>query len=199
MTSETARAPLALGNRRVGFELANGILQSRPLVIDLPQARLTNRTVIELAGFKVDSEWRLEPKTPRPAGKNQRTPLPPATIIYSGPLGDLQSLQMHFAVDALEQDLAIRKLEQDVEELERLRKLDEERSRSESDRARALEAAAQAAATHAAAGQSGDTVTDGSPTPPDLQTVVPPRPQPAVRPPAPSSPRFDPFAIPSPR
>ena len=69
---------------------------------------------------------------PGGAGK----PLPPVTVYYRGPLASLGTIEPRIDTTALEQELSARKIEQDVEELERLRRLDEQRRLIEAERLR---------------------------------------------------------------
>ncbi len=130
-----ASAPLPLGSRKVPVVVGEGAIKIGAFTIETPQARVTNRTTIDLAEIKIDSEWKLEPK----AARGSAAPLPGLSVIYVGPLQSLASLEPHFVLDALERELAVRGMERDVEHLERLRKEDEARARAEAERLKALE------------------------------------------------------------
>jgi len=130
-----ASAPLPLGSRKVPVVVGEGAIKIGAFTIETPQARVTNRTTIDLAEIKIDSEWKLEPK----AARGSTAPLPGMSVIYVGPLKSLASLEPHFVMDALERELAVRGMERDVEHLERLRKEDEARARAEAERLKALE------------------------------------------------------------
>ena len=71
---------------------------------------------------------------PRSGGK---AALPPVSVVYVGALKTLAALEPRISAGALERELAVRKMENEVEQLERLRKLDEERR---IERQKALEA-----------------------------------------------------------
>ena len=62
------------------------------------------------------------------------------TVVLTGPVADLSKVVARIDTEALEQDIMVRKVERDVEELERLRREDEERAQREAARLRALEA-----------------------------------------------------------
>jgi hypothetical protein len=69
--------------------------------------------------------------------------LPPVAVVYAGRLADLGTLAPTIETEALERELTVRRMERDVDELERLRRLDEERSRKERERQQAAEAERQ--------------------------------------------------------
>ncbi|MCU0953576.1 MAG: hypothetical protein MUC37_02945 [Hyphomicrobium sp.] len=111
----------------------------------------------------IDSEWKIEAKAltraqPTVAGAAAvgaaaagvpqpvqvgRSPLPAVSVVYSGRLADLATLAPSVETGALERELTVRRMERDVDELERLRKLDEERARKERERQQAAEAERQ--------------------------------------------------------
>lgn len=130
-----AAAPLNLGNLRIPVDVGEGAIKIKDFKIEAPQATVTNRTTIDIAELKIDSEWRFEPK---PA-KDGASRLPGMSVIYVGPLSSLGSLEPRLVMDALERELAVRGMERDVEHLERLRKEDEARARAEAERLKALE------------------------------------------------------------
>ena len=78
------------------------------------------------------------PATSR-GGGSRRDPLPPLTIVWTGPLGGIGRAEPRLSVDTLERELSIRKMERDAERLEELRREDEERGRIEAERQRRLE------------------------------------------------------------
>ena len=114
----------------VKLEIADGQLSIKPLAIDTPEGRARGTASLDLRTLHFESEWRLEQKpTDKPA-------LPAVIVVYRGPVGSLGRLEPRIASEALERELAVRRMERDVEELERLRKLDEQRRREEAERQR---------------------------------------------------------------
>ena len=156
-------ARLGLGNRKLGFDVADGAAKIRAFTVDTAEGRAANRTTIDLARLMIDSEWkleqRLEPWAAAVGGKKP-APLPPVTIVFVGPLAALGRLEPSISVEALVRELSVRRMERDVDQLERLRRLDEERGRAEAERQRADAAArAEAAARAAAAAAAASNVT----------------------------------------
>jgi hypothetical protein len=127
-----AMGGLALKQRTVGLELADGQLRSKSLVVDTAEGRASGTARLDLKGLALDSQWRLEA---RPAGANGK-PLPVVTVSYRGPLASLGALEPQIDAANLEQELSARRIAQDMEELERLRRLEEQRRLEETERLR---------------------------------------------------------------
>ena len=133
-----------IGNRKLPIEIADGAAKIGALEITAPEANLRNLTTIDLAQLKADSEWQIAPRRPLPgtgrATSARREPLPPMTLVWTGPLGAIGRAEPRVSIDQLERELAIRKMERDAERLEELRLDDEERARAEAERRKQLEA-----------------------------------------------------------
>jgi uncharacterized protein involved in outer membrane biogenesis len=192
VSTALARGTLNVGTRTVPLEVAAGVLKVGQLRVESPEAILTNRTTLDLGTVRADSEWRAEPRT-RDVGTKRRDPLPPVSIVWSGPAWDLARREARIEADDLARELTVRLMERDVEELERLRRLDEQRAREEAQRrqaleeARAAEAAARAAAAVAAGSASSSAaapVAGGPATPGTVVSGALPPPTPAGPPPA---------------
>ncbi len=67
----------------------------------------------------------------------ERAFLPPVTVVYTGKLSQFADLVPTVSAGSLERELVVRKMELDVGELERLRKLDEQRARDDAVRRKA--------------------------------------------------------------
>ncbi len=127
---------LRLGARAVAIEIADGIARLAPITVETADGRVTGTTVVDLATLKVDSEWRLDP-LPLPAERRlQRPPVPGIVLVYTGDLARPDALTRGLQLDGYERELIVRKYERDVEELERVRRDDEERVRQEAERRR---------------------------------------------------------------
>lgn len=125
-------AGLGLGSPRLAVTVADGALRTAPLVATSSNGRLTGRASVDLDRVSIEGDWRLEPRHAPPiAGQPQKPELPGVTIAYAGPLGSLATLEPRLDLEALEREVAVRKVEREVAELERLRKLDEDRARDE--------------------------------------------------------------------
>ena len=185
--------PIALGRRRIGLTIADGHVRTAPIVAETRSGRIAGSTVIDLDSQRIDSEWKLDGATAaaRKGGK-PRGALPGVTIVWAGPLARLASIEPQLQFDALERELNVRRMEGEVDELERLRRLDEERARKEAERQRTLEAERARDAERALEAQrlrdSGLPRATSAPSPgqpaalPPWQTV--PAPSTAVPPPA---------------
>jgi hypothetical protein len=106
----------------------------------MKDGRSTFATAVELATMKIDSEWQIEPKLEGTlATAAERAYLPPVTVVYTGKLSQFSDLVPSVSAGNLERELVVRKMELDVGELERLRKLDEQRAREDAARRKAYE------------------------------------------------------------
>lgn len=129
-----------LGRIAVPVAIGDGALKLQKVQIDMPEGRSTFVTAVELQTMKIDSEWQIEPKLDETlAGAPARALLPPVTVVYTGKLSAFFELEPQVSTGALERELVVRKMELDVGELERLRKLDEERARQDAARRKAEE------------------------------------------------------------
>lgn len=124
-----------LGTQRLSVTVADGAMRLQPMVIGVPLGQLTGRMAVDLDHLMIDGEWRLEPRnSPQPAGLEARTELPPVVVRYSGAFANLPALAPRIDSEALEREVVVRKVEREVAELERLRKLDEQRANQEAAR-----------------------------------------------------------------
>ena len=135
---------LKFNNRKLPIEIADGAARLGALIVDTPGGRTSLTATVDLSQMKVDGEWRIEPKvsaaTAPSAAAAARGPLPYVSMVYVGALSNLAAIEPRLNASALERELSVRRMEREVEELERLRKADEERARAEQERLRQLEA-----------------------------------------------------------
>lgn len=160
---------LKIGELAVPVTFADGAMKLAKVELDRAEGRTTFETVVELATMKIDSEWNVEAKLPKSVGKSGAKPLPPVSVIYTGTLKDIAAIEPQISAAALERELTVRKMEHDVEELERLRKEDEQRAKEEqariaADKERLRQEKAQADAARAAAAAAA-AVDDPQPAP----------------------------------
>jgi uncharacterized protein involved in outer membrane biogenesis len=127
---------LPLGPGPVTLEIAGGRLAAQPWTMAVGQGRASGSASLDLATFQFASDWRLQQK---PGATQKKGALPPVIVKYEGPFATLSALTPRIDSEGLERELAVRRMERDVEELERLRRADEERRRSEADRLRELQ------------------------------------------------------------
>jgi hypothetical protein len=133
LRSELNSGQLKLGPREIPIEVRNGAARLQAFTMETPEGRTTVETTVDLGLLKFDSEWRIEPAAPARgarAGAN-RAALPAVSVYYVGSLRDLHQLEPRLSYGAFERELAVRRMEREVEELERLRKGDEEWMRQE--------------------------------------------------------------------
>ena len=153
MADSAPELQLPLGTRKLQFDIADGAAKVASFTVSHAEGTASNRTTLDLASLRLDSEWKVEegPTKTSFASGRQPAPLPPVTIVFLGPAAQLGRLSHVVSVDALVRELGVRRMERDVEELERIRRLDEERAKTEAERRRGEEEARTAAATAGAA------------------------------------------------
>jgi uncharacterized protein involved in outer membrane biogenesis len=195
---------LAVPARKLAVRLSDGVARTGPAVFETADGKTALETSVDLNTLRFTTESRIEASARPGATGKAKAPLPGVVATVSGTLTNLADADRKLATTTLEQELQLRKIERDAEELERLRKLDDERRRQEDER-RAMEEAEQAAkaaaalaATQSAPGQSppGDGTQPpnastqtlppgvGQPVPPSAQAgsqETPPAPEPAAR------------------
>lgn len=125
---------LSLGQKSLALDLADGQLRAKPFAIDTREGRTSGVVSLDLKTLTFDSQWRLEAKAGAAGAGGKQ--LPPISVVYSGPVASLGEIEPRIDSSALEQELSTRKIERDVEELERLRRLDEQRRLMEAERLR---------------------------------------------------------------
>lgn len=135
------KGQINLGTLDIPVALKDGAVAIAPIEIDGPDGKTTFSSSLEVAKMQFESEWKiaaLEPDAKQGAAKKDAL-LPPITVMYSGSLSGLATVEPRISSGALEREIAVRKMERDVAELERLRKLDEARAKEEEERRRELE------------------------------------------------------------
>lgn len=161
--SGLASSEAIVGSRTIPLTIVNGDVKVEPFTIDSERGPARVTTTVSLASLLLDSVWQVtalpHPLPPPPeAGPDWRPaakgPLPAVAFAYTGPLGDVAQVQV--AVDAtdLQRELGVRQMERKVEELDVLRRRDEERQRQEVERRKQVEAERAGAAAAAAAARA---------------------------------------------
>lgn len=200
-----AASSLVLQPAKVPFAVAYGVARGEQLVVTVPEGRTTLDASLDLNALKFALDWRITAASrPSPSGSPKQS-LSALQFSAFGPLSGLPAAETTLSLGSFEQELVVRKMEHDTEELERLRKADEERRRSEEvERAKREEAERQKAAEAAAAAKSptgtppgtpGADLPDGAPandlpepSPPAASPLPAPPPQAAVPAPTPPAP-----------
>lgn len=153
------------GSRTIPFSIAAGDVRLDAYTIEGPEGRAKVTTTASLSKLLADSEWQVTsnaPVLPPPAdaGSAWKTtpkgPLPAVSFVYTGRLADPGRMQIDVSVDDLARELAVRAMERKVEELEALRKRDEDRRKMEIDKRKQLELERQQAAAAAAAARAAE-------------------------------------------
>ncbi|MBX9588297.1 MAG: AsmA family protein [Hyphomonadaceae bacterium] len=134
LASSLSTGNLSLDQKAVALEIGDGQLRVKSFAIDTREGRATGIASLDLKALTFDSQWRLEAKT-GVAGTSGKQ-LPAVTVVYRGPVSALGAIEPRIDSAALEQELSARKIERDVEELERLRRLDEQRRQMDAERLR---------------------------------------------------------------
>ncbi len=139
LASEAVRVPVAVGTRKVAVTIQDGIARGEPFTVASAAGKATGQGALDLGTFNLSGSWRVETAlVPLVAAGGAAQPAPPAVplpaIVQRFQLRpqDIDAARtltrMPVEVDALERELAVRKVERDLAELERLRRLDEERA-----------------------------------------------------------------------
>jgi uncharacterized protein involved in outer membrane biogenesis len=134
-----AKGGLTLGPRQIDIALGDGALKLQRFTVSTPHGRVESLVTVDLATLDAESEWRITALN-QEAG---RPDWPRVGVLYTGPLAKLSETQPRIVLGGFERELTVRRMEREVEELERLRKLDEERAKAERERLRAAEAERQ--------------------------------------------------------
>ena len=181
-----ASARVDNGTRQIAITIAGGDLKLDSFQIEASQGSARVSTVVRLASLAVDSVWQVTalaaampppPEAPADWKPQAKGPLPPVVVVYTGKLDDLTQLAVAVDAGELQRELTVRQMERKVEELEVLRRRDEERIKQEQERRKALEAdrakavAAAAAAAAAAKAQRSIPVEVLPPVIPDDSSV----------------------------
>ena len=128
---------LKIGELAVPVTLTEGSMKLAKVEFDKEDGRTAFETVVDLATLRIDSEWTVEARLPKTAGRAGGKLLPPVSVVYAGMLKNITAIEPQISAAALERELTVRKMERDVEELERLRKEDEQRAKEEQARMKA--------------------------------------------------------------
>ena len=194
LAAGSAATIVTIGPRLMPFDVAEGTVRLRPVAIELNGGRVFVEARADLANFGFTGEWRVETSLAPPAGTAKAAvALPPIAFRYAGPLGKLGRIEPSLSSDRLEQEIAVRKLERDVDDLERLRKLDEERAKEGLEkRTQASQGAVQGSLPIGAVGTFGTLTVVPAPAiaAPDGSTLPIPIPDPpAIQAPVAATPR----------
>ncbi len=134
---------IGLGSRKLALDIGDGAVKFREFTVETADGLATNKTTIDLSNFKIDSEWKLDERLEKPVrAATSASPrgvgaLPSITVVFVGPIAALGRLIPVVSVEGLVRELGVRRMERDVDELERLRRQDEDRAKAESDRLKA--------------------------------------------------------------
>lgn len=133
---------IELGSLSIPVALKDGAVSISTINVDGADGKTSFDASLEVASMRFDSEWKIAARDPVAAktDTSDTSRLPAVTATYVGDLSALATVEPRLSTGALEREIAVRKMERDVAELERLRKLDEERAKEEQERRRALEA-----------------------------------------------------------
>lgn len=158
LRQELGKGVLPVGKRSVALEIIDGAVRVSPIKVDTPKGSTQIITTFDIAALAVDSEWRIQAKS----AVNGEADWPPVTVTFVGPVAELASLEPKVMADTLERELTVRRMERNVNELERLRRLDEEAAARERARQRKIEEERAKAAAAAAAARPQYPITPNS-------------------------------------
>ena len=160
LSSALAGASVEIGTRTVAVTIADGSATIEPVTMDAADGQLTNRTTVDLLRLGFESAWRAAIVPPARADlaaadipkdwspTTRAATLSPVLASYRGSFDDAMAASGVSAVidaSALPKELVLLQAERQVEDLERIRRLDEQRARLDQDR-RNAQAAERAAA-----------------------------------------------------
>lgn len=128
-----------IGSREVGLEIADGVLRLARFDTTAAHGNVETLATVDLSSMQAETEWRLIAA----AAEAGKPAWPMVSVYYTGVLGALAKVEPRVALGNFERELTVRRMEREVEELERLRRLDEERAQQERERQRALAEAAR--------------------------------------------------------
>ncbi|MCB1505599.1 MAG: AsmA family protein [Hyphomicrobiaceae bacterium] len=130
-----AAGRLTFGDKEVALSVADGALNVAHINSAGPDGSVDVVATVDLQTMQAETEWRIVADAEKPG----KPAWPPVSIYYTGALGALAAVEPRVALGNFERELTVRRMEHEVEELERLRKLDEERARQERERLKAQE------------------------------------------------------------
>lgn len=137
---ELGQGRLPLGPSAIPIAIVDGALRLAATTIETERGRTSIETTVDLGSLHVDSQWQIEAKAAKPPRGGREAGLWPAVqVVYVGPLGAIEGIEPQVSASAFERELTVRRMELEVDELERLRRLDEERVRQERERQRLIE------------------------------------------------------------
>jgi uncharacterized protein involved in outer membrane biogenesis len=151
MSLTTSEVPL--GSREVDIKLADGLVKFDPLTLEAPDGKLEATAAVDLTSLNASAACQVSarvrplppPSVALPGWKPTppKAPLPPAVVLYDGPLDNLPVIKSSVDVSDLQRELSVRQVERNVDQLELSRRIDEERARIDKARRKALDAAAK--------------------------------------------------------
>ncbi len=151
LTAETARVATTLGPRKIAVTVQDGVARGDPFIVGSTVGKVSGQGAFDLSTFALSGVWRVETLLAPFAASagttpQQAVPLPAVIQRFLLKPQDAEtgrgSARAPVEVDALERELAVRKVERDLAELERLRRLDEERAAAVREKDAQAEAAA---------------------------------------------------------
>lgn len=135
LRQKLADGALPLGSRTVGLTIVDGAVRVAPVSVKTEKGVTEVVTTVDIASLAVDSEWRVRAKS----AVEGEADWPAVSVAFVGPLAQIPGIEPRVYADAVERELTVRRMERNVQELERLRRLDEEAAARERERQRWLE------------------------------------------------------------
>ena len=169
---------IAMGSRKVGVKVADGIARLNTIELSQDGIRLVNDTTLDLARLLFDSQWRVETKIDSkvmPDG-SPIPQMPEIQVVYAGALSTLSATEPRIDVGDLQRELTVQRMEVNVRRLEKLRLEDEARAKAEEERLRQLELDRQRALEEEAAKRSQQPATPRVPADGNLTESTLPEP-----------------------
>lgn len=157
ISADVAISTTDIDTQTTAVTIADGLVKFDSVTLERPTGKLSNRTAIDLLTLGYDSSWQASILPPSPAElpaseipdgwqpTSRTSAMSPVAVRYSGKFDDVAPAPPTVVADAFFKDLVLLQTERQVDDLERLRRLDEQRARLEQERRKA-EAAERAQA-----------------------------------------------------
>ncbi len=136
LKAQLARGETVIPTSKIPLKVVDGAMRFSPFVARGRTGALRNVTTVDLTNLSVDNVWELKSAKPKSKAGNGKagTTWPDVRVGYVGLLANLGQITPELSIGELERELAVRRIQRNVDELERLRREDEERATAERER-----------------------------------------------------------------
>jgi len=114
VADQLSASSMAFTQIKAPFSVNNGVVEFDKIALSDAEGRVIVATYLQLANMQLDSEWALQSAEGIDGSK------PRVSLVFTGPVRQIGSLQPSIDTAGLERFVTIRKLQEDVERLEKL-------------------------------------------------------------------------------